>query len=179
MPPPIISRLSPSAGWPGGVDAGGSPVLWTQVIIHGRHFNPTPEMNRNQVTFTGTTGGRVPAPVVWASVNEIDYQPNGIVARDSTVPSGLDNPRGIAIDAAGNIYIADTENHRIVKRSSTGSFISWGSSRDRGMDSSIDLRAFALIVRTIYTSRILLTTEFRNSIRTVLLLVSGDLLALD
>ena len=37
-------------------------------------------------------------------------------------------PRGIAVDAAGNVYVADTWNHRIMKFSSNGKFITkWGS----------------------------------------------------
>lgn len=127
MPPPIISRLNPSAGWPGGIASDGSTVQGTLVIIHGRHFHPTPEMHRNQISFASSSGGRVPAPVEWASVNEIDYQPDGIVARDSTTPGGLNAPRGVAVDSADNLYIADTENHRIVRISTSGSISSWGS----------------------------------------------------
>ncbi|MCF6211672.1 MAG: hypothetical protein L3J88_09940 [Gammaproteobacteria bacterium] len=123
MPPPIIDRLSPSAGWPGS-----STVQGTLVIIHGRNFHPTSEMHSNQVTFAASAGGTVPATVEWASVNEIDYQPNGVVASNSTVPSGLDGPRGVAVNSAtGVLYIADTGNDRIVRRSTAGSFSTWGS----------------------------------------------------
>ena len=45
-------------------------------------------MHRNQVTFTASAGGTALATVVWASVNEIDYQPDGIVASDAVVPGG-------------------------------------------------------------------------------------------
>jgi hypothetical protein len=38
------------------------------------------------------------------------------------------HPRSMAIDSAGNVYVADTENHRIQKFSSSGAFITkWGS----------------------------------------------------
>ncbi len=86
---PIIQRLNPTSGWPGGTAADGSAINGTLVIIHGRYFHPTADMHLNQVSFTASAGGTVPAPVVWASVNEIDYQPNGIVASDAVVPGGL------------------------------------------------------------------------------------------
>lgn len=126
MAPPTISRLSPSAGWPGGTAADGTAIPGTLVIIHGTDFHPTPEMDRNQVSFASTGGGRVAAPVVWASVDEIDYRPDGVVAGDATTPGGLDDPCGVAVDAAGNLYIADTEHHRIIKRTAAGVFTSWG-----------------------------------------------------
>jgi sugar lactone lactonase YvrE len=38
------------------------------------------------------------------------------------------NPQGVAIDSSGNVYVADTWNHRIQKFNSSGGFMSkWGS----------------------------------------------------
>ena len=40
----------------------------------------------------------------------------------------FDNPSRIAYDLSGNIYVADTENHRIQKFNNAGAFITtWGS----------------------------------------------------
>ncbi|MCA1724675.1 MAG: hypothetical protein LC748_10590, partial [Thermomicrobia bacterium] len=40
----------------------------------------------------------------------------------------LKNPQGVAVDAQGNVYVADTDNHRIQKYDNTGRFLSrWGS----------------------------------------------------
>src|ERR1044071_8531345 len=40
----------------------------------------------------------------------------------------FDNPNGIAIDAAGDVYVADTYNHRIQKFAATGAYLTeWGS----------------------------------------------------
>ncbi|MBZ0267293.1 hypothetical protein K8I85_03995 [bacterium] len=37
-------------------------------------------------------------------------------------------PRGIAVDATGNVYVSDTDNHRIQKFTSTGTYVTqWGS----------------------------------------------------
>ncbi len=124
MPAPFIDRLSPSAGWPGSATVDG-----TLVIVHGRYFHPTPNMHRNHVRFAAASGGTVAANVEWASVNEIDYQPDGVVASDSTVPGGLDGPRGVAFNNSTRVlYIADTDNDRIVYQDATGTFASWGTS---------------------------------------------------
>ena len=38
------------------------------------------------------------------------------------------NPRGIALDRAGNVYVADTGNHRVQVFSDDGAFLrKWGS----------------------------------------------------
>lgn len=40
---------------------------------------------------------------------------------------GIVQLSGIAVDGSGNIYMADTKNHRIVKPSSSGSVVAtWG-----------------------------------------------------
>jgi len=37
------------------------------------------------------------------------------------------NPTGIAVDATGNVYVADRDNHRIQKFTADGQFINaWG-----------------------------------------------------
>jgi len=50
----------------------------------------------------------------WGSYGSGDYQ--------------FDRPFGVAVDSSGNVYGADTNNHRIMKFTSNGSFITkWGS----------------------------------------------------
>ena len=45
------------------------------------------------------------------------------------LPGELDNPRGIAVDAAGHVYVADTQNDRIQKFSIAGQpLAAWGMS---------------------------------------------------
>ena len=45
----------------------------------------------------------------------------------------FNSPYGIAVDAAGNVYVADADNNRIQKLSSEGVFIAkWGSSTGDG-----------------------------------------------
>ncbi|HUZ77581.1 MAG TPA: NHL repeat-containing protein [Chloroflexota bacterium] len=38
-------------------------------------------------------------------------------------PGQLNDPRDVAVDAAGNVYVADTGNHRVVKFSANGRFL--------------------------------------------------------
>ena len=41
---------------------------------------------------------------------------------------GLRNPIGVAVDVSGNVYVADTGNHRIQKFDSEGNFLrKWGT----------------------------------------------------
>lgn len=46
----------------------------------------------------------------------------------SSEPGYFSNPRGIGVDSVGNLYVADTGNHRVQKFSPSGQFLfSWGS----------------------------------------------------
>jgi sugar lactone lactonase YvrE len=46
----------------------------------------------------------------------------------SVVPGGLNDPRGVAVDSSNNVYVADTGNHRIVKFTQYGGYLTqWGT----------------------------------------------------
>src|SRR5688572_20151687 len=50
-----------------------------------------------------------------------------VVAGDQTGPGQFDSPFGVAVDAEGNVYVADTGNHRIQKLSAAGQPLAqWG-----------------------------------------------------
>src|SRR5207249_2305888 len=50
-----------------------------------------------------------------------------------SIESQFASPWGVAIDSSGNVYVADRDNHRIQKFSSTGSFQRmWGWGVDDG-----------------------------------------------
>ena len=52
----------------------------------------------------------------------------GVNDKGEPIHDQLDHPNGIAIDAEGNVYVADTRKHRVVKFTSTGTFIKkWGT----------------------------------------------------
>ena len=47
-------------------------------------------------------------------------------------PGQFDYPGGIAVDGSGNVYVADTDNHRVQKFTSDGTFLTqWGSAGQR------------------------------------------------
>jgi hypothetical protein len=45
---------------------------------------------------------------------------NGAYADGSGTNAGFGNPRGVAVDASGNLYVADYSNHRIRKVDASG-----------------------------------------------------------
>lgn len=61
----------------------------------------------------------------------------------SAPPGTLNQPWGIAVDQAGNVFVADTWNHRIQKFDATGKFISmWGSVADTRGNAQTQLSQF-------------------------------------
>ena len=60
-----------------------------------------------------------------------------VATAPGTSPSGgapgqFTNPRGLALDPAGNLFVADVDNNRIQRFDSTGAFVtSWGSTGSR------------------------------------------------
>jgi len=105
---PEVDTLIPTSGWPGPNGTG------TQIVITGRGFHPTPEMDLNRVTFAGPNGSRVLAPVLWASPNEIEYAADGAVEDQdpfdgrSPYPLGFTGLEGLAVSAGGTLYLAVT-----------------------------------------------------------------------
>jgi len=59
------------------------------------------------------------------SASDDGYKTTGTKNINNYCRRNLNSPHGIAIDLAENLYIADTSNHRIVKRDKDGNFIAW------------------------------------------------------
>ena len=70
-----------------------------------------------------------------AAQSATTQEPNGpagggwrVLAGDRTTPGQFWAPRGVAVDGAGNLYVADTKNQRIQKLSPDGEPLAqWGS----------------------------------------------------
>src|SRR5207253_2242412 len=51
-----------------------------------------------------------------------------VIAGDRTAPGRFDRPSSVAVDAAGNVYVADARNRRVQKLSADGMALGqWGS----------------------------------------------------
>lgn len=53
----------------------------------------------------------------------IDGTQGGIFGTQGSGPEQFSAPEGVAVDAAGNVYVADTGNHRICKHDANGTFV--------------------------------------------------------
>jgi uncharacterized protein (TIGR03663 family) len=68
----------------------------------------------------------------WGTGNDIGsgrraMMTDGSAAGNAAAPLGFYGPRGIAVDAQGNVYVADTGNKRVVVTDSEGKFLyQWG-----------------------------------------------------
>ena len=62
-----------------------------------------------------------------AGIGQPDFSGDGGPATSAS----LHNPLGVAVDAAGNLYIADTDNYRIRKVSASGTIPPWQASGSR------------------------------------------------
>ena len=119
----VVGDVSPSAANGGtvyGVFGGSSAVNSSGGTIGN---------NASGNIFAGNTMTiQTPAPVC--------VEPYSFVKTLATLGSGdgqVNEPRGIAVDAQGNVYVADTSNHRIQKFDSNGNFVTkWGATRGSG-----------------------------------------------
>jgi hypothetical protein len=92
------------------------------------------------VQISGTTANNFTVPVVYtvtaANATTQDYTVTVTVVTfvtqwgaSGTGTGQFSTPFGIAVDASGNVYVADSSNNRIQKFSSSGNFIiAWGAS---------------------------------------------------
>jgi len=76
-------------------------------------------LDADTATLNGSVNPEGSATVVWFEYSQ-DSDLDGVEVTTLTGTS-LDEPRGLATDAAGNIYVADTQNNRIRKIASNGS----------------------------------------------------------
>ena len=89
--------------------------------------SPTPPpapTNQSATPTTAPTRAAAPTPAA-TRASAGSWQ---VFAGDRTAPADLNTPTGIALDAQGNVYVADTGNNRIQKLSPTGQPLAqWGT----------------------------------------------------
>ncbi len=80
--------------------------------------------------------GITPPPIAPAAVAPLT--PDAVLGADA----GLKEPRGVAVDTAGNIYIGDTANHRIVRLGQDGKLAGqWGGATEAATPGKFNLLA--------------------------------------
>ena len=81
-------------------------------ISTGQYFSSGPQINNNEVRILSLASGNLS---VFAGTGASGAGADGVPATSG----GLWSPTGMALDAAGNLYIADTQNQRVVIITST------------------------------------------------------------
>lgn len=88
--------------------------------------NPTPGMKIEKIRVNPP-----PPAIAWGAVAS-PIAAEAIWGHKGTDPGEFNEPRGLAIDGAGNLYVADTKNHRIQKLGPDGNVIKvWGGEGDK------------------------------------------------
>ncbi|TAK24713.1 MAG: hypothetical protein EPO26_05740 [Chloroflexota bacterium] len=83
---------------------------------------PPPKPGPSNVQSRPGPGSNVPAVV---------GQTTAVVGAPGTANGLFNQPRAAALDRAGNLYVADTENHRVQKFDASGTFVlAWGNAEE-------------------------------------------------
>lgn len=86
----------------------------------------------DQATLNGTVNPEGSATTVWFEYSQ-DPELDGVVV-STIAATALNAPRGIVSDGAGNIYICDTDNHRIRRIAPDGTSSTFAGTGDPGFD---------------------------------------------
>ena len=104
--------FSPSVGWAGTTSTNG-----TRVRILGAGFAADPQAN--QVFFFN--GAK--ASIIANTPNDLRYQATGVIGSPGSGPGELQGPNTVAVDADGNVYVANAANARVEVFNSTGNYV--------------------------------------------------------
>ena len=87
-----------------------------------------------------------PLEVVWARINPFAYsRVNQVFGEEGSGPGLIDDPRGLAIDDSGNLYVANYSDGRIQKFDPSGDFIFLWSVGSEGIINSLAADRFGNI----------------------------------
>ena len=125
VPPPTVSSISPTTGPKNTVVTITGTNFGTSTAALKVYFNgvqgTVQTATDTQLTVTVPAGASTGAVKVEKNSVQVTgpvftYQGNGtVMTMNITGISTLSNPSGITRDAAGNLFVCDRDNHRIVK----------------------------------------------------------------
>lgn len=113
----IVTTLAGSAGIEGNADGSGATARFrapSGIAVDGAHNVYVADSGNHTIRKITPAGWVRTIAGVAGSSGDVDG--NGPTAR-------FNSPTGVAVDAAGNLYVADTDNHAIRKISSTGNTV--------------------------------------------------------
>jgi tripartite motif-containing protein 71 len=157
IPVGLAIALVASLAWTpvGGAADSGPPPTFQQTLggpLHAEMYPSGMEIASDGAVIVADTGNHQIAK----------YNPNGTqvwrIGSHGTGTGQFDDPRDVGVDAAGNIYVADSRNSRIVKLTSAGAWVtSWKGPTG-------DLMSFPLGV-TVSGGKVYLADTGKNKVR--------------
>jgi len=93
----------------------------------GASFIITTPSGTINITINDTSIPLTTLPPTTTTTTTTTISPTPAVGMITTIGSGFSSPRGVVVDASGNVYVADTNNNKIKKITSSGTITEVGS----------------------------------------------------
>ena len=119
------------------------PTIVTATRIIAPRNGATPVLNQPRQVAVMPDGSLLVVDQGTSSVTKINPADSVVASFTGTGTTALKNPTGVGFDSQGNVFVADTWNHRIVKLDSSLHFVStWGAYGTTGGQASGQPAAF-------------------------------------